>query len=225
MKKLIILVLCLSLTACASINDENSIFDSLNNYFSSSVEDNNLRFNHTSDTFTYYLPSDVFELDSNKNAIILSFNNSTIIMNLNIASIIASSGLEHAIIKDDGFFDNNKVIYSYTSKYINADDINTDFIYNLYKDSDKYLINFVSSDLNFYVTCPYNDVLNVTSRILRIARSTSIDREVIINSYSNKNTIDYDKKQINLFEYSMPSSGLLSELVDYTNYGSNKARQ
>lgn len=217
MKRLLILLLCIVLAGCTNINNDENLIEKLNYFFN--FQDNNydIRFNHTSKYFTYYLPSDVIEIDSNVNAAILKFNNSNIIMNLNITGIIDDANDAYTGFRKDGFFDDKKLISTYYGELINADNISTKYNYDLYKDNDEYLIHFITSDLNFYVTTIYSDVFNITRRLMLIASSTSVDRDAVINEYFNKNIIDYDKKQINLFEYSMPSSGLLSELVDYTN--------
>ena len=46
-----------------------------------------------------------------------------------------------------------------------------------------------------------------------IARSVDLDEDLIINNYSDKNVVDYKKKQIDLFDSTRPTSGNLSELL------------
>ena len=170
-----------------------------------------IRTNNYTRYANYYLPSDVQETDVDDLSYVFSYNHSKIIMDVNVSGIINSKYYDKYIIKDEGFFDNSKLIYSHEGNYPNPKEKMIPYFYRVYNHDDDYLAYFMSEELIFYVYTNIDDLIPVTSRILLMAKGTNIDNENIIYQYSSKEVIDFEKKQVNMFETIMPVNGNINE--------------
>ena len=68
-------------------------------------------------------------------------------------------------------------------------------------------------ELQIYAYCYEADLIQVIRHAFILAKGVNIEEEKIIDNYSAKDVIDYEKKQINLFNYVIPNSGYLQELL------------
>ena len=108
--------------------------------------------------------------------------------------------------------DQNKLVYSKSGKYLTIKDIERDYILNLYQNNDYYVIELITSDLT-YITSSKAYIKDIVKHLFTIAKSVDLDEELIIADYSDKNIVDYKKKQIDLFDSTRPTSGDLSEML------------
>lgn len=207
MRKCLILLLCLLLCGCDYVanNDVERAFDF-------EEQESTVRANNITKYYSYYLPSDVQEEVKDSETVVLTYNNSQAVMNLNIPSIINNRFYTSYVLRDDGFFDDDKLVYTRESKYLDNNEDQISYIYNLYNYGDQYLIHFMSSIVNFYGYAYQNDVAGLTSKMLLIAKSVETNKDDVINDYSSKDVINYEKKQINLFDLVLPVNGKLEEL-------------
>lgn len=213
MKKICLLFLaCLFLCACSHTED---IAASLDTVIDSELSNPTVyRQDQNTIFFSYYLPSDIYKLESYKDATIFSFNNEEILMNMNITSIIAS---EEGNIKEgarnENFYSNDRLVYSREGTYLNHDEIEVEFIYNIYAVNNKYLISFKTDDMNYYAYVSRNSLELLTKRLFMLAESMSINSESVVAYYANVDMIDYTRKQVNLFETVIPREGQLEEIL------------
>lgn len=212
MKKVfLILCLLLSLCGCKTIED-NSLNDTLDGILNTFPNISNYRINNFMNYYSYYLPSDMSEETADSDSVVLKYNDSRIIMNLNIANIV-NSKYYNSSIADEGFFDDQYLVYKKEGTYNNQEDINKVYILKVYSYKDLYALQFVTSDMNYYGSIDKGEIDEVIKHLLIVAKNTSVDTEAIVNNFSNKDVIDYKKKQINLFDTSMPTSGELTEIL------------
>lgn len=213
MKKICLLFLaCLFLCACSHTED---IAASLDTVIDSELSNPTVyRQDQNTIFFSYYLPSDIYKLESYKDATIFSFNNEEILMNMNITSIIAS---EEGNIKEgarnENFYSNDRLVYSREGTYLNHDEIEVEFIYNIYAVNNKYLISFKTDDMNYYAYVSRNSLELLTKRLFMLAESMSVNSESVVAYYANVDMIDYTRKQVNLFETVIPREGQLEEIL------------
>lgn len=207
MRKCLILLLCLLLCGC----DYVANYD-VERAFDFEEQESTVRANNITKYYSYYLPSDVQEEVKDSETVVLTYNNSQAVMNLNIPSIINNRFYTSYVLRDDGFFDDDKLVYTRESKYLDNNEDQISYIYNLYNYGDQYLIHFMSSIVNFYGYAYQNDVAGLTSKMLLIAKSVETNKDDVINDYSSKDVINYEKKQINLFDLVLPVNGKLEEL-------------
>lgn len=209
MKKLILLLLITLLSSCAS---EKVSFEKVDEIFKNTGNYVELGFNNYTKYIDYYQPSDLFENESDFLSYSFKYNNSSIVMNVNIAGVIADE-LYDGNLFNEGFFDKNTLVYSKSGEYLNVDGNNVPFKYYIYDYKDKYLLYFYSQDLIIYSYCNVADVENISMKILYLAKDSSIDKEAILADFSNKDIIDYHRKQVDLFETTLPVNGRVDELM------------
>lgn len=209
-KRICLVLLCLTLCAC----DNATAFST--SKLDSILSDEtrlNVRQNNYTDYIDYYLPSDVQEDESNKLAFSFMCELSKLVMNVNIADIINSKYHNELVLSDEGFFDEDKLIFEKKGSYVNYRNEKMPFIYRLYEYDNKYVAYFSNTDINIYGLIHPQDVEFVTDRIYTIAKGSDVDRDLIIVNYSSKDVIDYHKTQVNLFESSFPIEGRIDDLM------------
>lgn len=209
MKKIYILFVLLFLTACSSSNLNNDLDNLFNNIENINIysTNNNLKY------YSYYLPSDLGEKEITSDSITLSYGESKIIMNLNISDIINSKYYSDSLLNDDGFFNENYLVYEKSGTFTLKDETTKQYTYKLYDYDKYYVLYFKTNDIVFYGNIVKGDVKDVTRQLLIVAKSIDADEELVIADYSSKDTIDYQKKQIDLFNKQMPVEGSLSEML------------
>lgn len=199
------------LCGCKTI-ENNTLSNTLDDVLASFSDVKNYRINNILEYYSYYLPSDMAEETADSDSIVLKYNNSRIIMNLNIANIV-NSKYYHSSIIDEGFFDDQYLVYKNNGTYNNQENINKAYILKVYAYKDLYALEFITSDMNYYGSVNKNEIDEVVKHLLIMAKNTSVDNEAIVKDFSNKDVIDYKKKQINLFDTSMPVNGELTEIL------------
>lgn len=209
MKKIILLLILLLLTGCASSN----ISANLDNLFSSIDNISNHSTNNILKYYSYYLPSDMGEKEVTSDSITLIYGESTIVMNLNIADIINERYYSDVKLADDGFYNETNLVYENTGTYTLKDETVKEYLYKLYDYNEYYALYLKTSDNVFYGNVAKGEVKEVTRHLLIIAKSISIESDLIVSDYSSKDIIDYQKKQLDLFNTQKPASGSLSEML------------
>lgn len=214
MKFFKVLLILLVLTGCDKVYDQTlrpyDVSDELNKVFTNTAKSTAL-VNNYSTYMDYYLPYELNEYSSDEISSVYLLNDGKLIMNINISGIINNE------FKDEGFFDIDKIIYTYSGYYLDFNSNQEDFLFNVYKYDDEYILYFINKDLIFYAYTNKNDVLLMAQKIYDIAKSVSIDREIIVNTYSNNIEIDYQKTYVNLFKTTIPVSGRVEDLMIDTN--------
>lgn len=198
------------MTGCASTADMTSALDDV---FTSDMEKTVIRTNNYGTYIDYYLPSDTQEYACDDMSCTFVFNRSKIIMDVNISGIINMKYYPSRKITDEGFFDDDTLVYTHSGTCLKSDDEQVNYFYNLYRLNDDYLGYFVSDELIFYAYTNIADVIPVTSRILLMAKGVNVNSNDIVARYSSKDVIDYQKKQINLFETNMPVNGVVNDFM------------
>jgi len=206
-RKVLLVLIFFLLCGCNSYNkqtDLDAVFlDSTSEY----------RQNNFSEYLDYYLPSDMIEEEFAYDHVVFNFDRNKVVMNIDIASVIANKYYKNYVLTDDGYFDQSKIVYSYSGSYTNHDKNDVKFFYKVYDGKDYNILYFKSENLTFYGYCFPKDLIDMTSKIYTLAKSASIKTDNIISKYSTKDVIDYSKTQIDLFDVIMPNSGRIDDLI------------
>lgn len=210
MRRVIVFLLCIILCGCTASEDLSSELDAV---FSSEQSNERIRRNNYSHYVDYYLPSDTGELEGNELSSCFSYNSSNFVMDVNISGIINDRYYPEAGLTNEDFFDKSKLVYERRSAYVDAEGQSRDFLYRVYSYEDHYLSYFASKDLLFYGYGTRSDIVAVSSRILLMAKGAIVRENDVIAAYSKRNEVDYEKKQVNLFETIMPVNGNVNDLV------------
>ncbi|MDO4199098.1 MAG: hypothetical protein Q4D13_08960 [Erysipelotrichaceae bacterium] len=210
MKKIFICLLMVLLCGCT--NQNNDVISALDEVFSEDVKNTNYYPNSYTEVMDYYIPSDMQEMDANKQCTVLKYNDDSIVMNVNISGVITykyynSSG------STESLFDISKLYYSRTGVYCDGSGELVYYRFNVYSYDKDYLLLFSSKNINIYGYSCANDVVPVSSRMLLLAKGVNIREESIISKYSSKEVIDYERQQVDLFQSTLPVNGRIDEML------------
>ncbi len=210
-KRCLLFLLCLFLASCqgriSDIEELDAVIDA--ELAGATV----YRQDHNGAYFDYYLPSDIYEVSSKKDAVILSFNDEKILMNLNITSIIArqDADLDNYLL-EEGFYAKEDEIYYREGHYLDFDQDECAYVYAIYDVDGRHLAILKTDDMTYYAYTG-NDLALITKRLFMLAESASVDRDLVVNDYANVDMIDYRREQVNLFETIVPQEGRLEDIV------------
>lgn len=209
----IILALCLLISLCGCSSNESIQNRIEETVLKEETSVYNARINTVGDYYSYYLPSDCYLRQGDNLSALIDFASGHMVLNLNIKDIIANRYYYENLLNDDGLYCESSLIYSKSSEMmINSDEKRRYDLY-VYELESEYLIHLQTRELQMY-GCSYSGDLAETIRhMMIIAKSTEIMSDKVIDSFSAKDVIDYEKKQINLFNYVIPSSGYVQELL------------
>lgn len=210
MKFIKVLLIIFLLSGCSNIYDQNiktyDLNSELDDIFSNTNKSEAL-LNNYSKYMDYYLPYEVEEDSCDSLSSVYTLGNGKLVMNINVSGIINGK------YSDDGFFDENKKIYSSISYFVNRDDNNEKYTFCLYQYEDDYLLYFIDKEIIFYGYTYSNEVVLMAQKIFDIAKSISISDEDVIDAFSSSETIDYQKTYVNLFQTVMPTEGRIDEFI------------
>ena len=75
-----------------------------------------------------------------------------------------------------------------------------------------------SSQVEFFAIASGLQALQTAETMVRMARSVRVDNDAVIAEYSGRQTIDYSRKRLELFQNIVPENGVIEELFE--GYGS-----
>lgn len=184
----------------------------LDEIFAQSTSDVEPGFNNYTSYIDYYMPSDMMEESSDYLSFVFDYNRSKIVLNVNVAGVLSNKYYSGNIL-NEGFFSEDKIFYGVSGKFKNVDNEENEYHYNIYEYEGKYLEYFYSKDLIVYGYCTKADIVNSSLKILTLAKDSSVDRNRIVTNFSSKDVIDYQRKQVDLFETTLPVNGRVDELI------------
>lgn len=219
---LILLLICLCLSGCASVNSA-TLKEDVEKTLSNFNNINSLHANNTLTYFSYYLPSDMQEIECNDNYSLVGYNDAKIIVNLNIASIISSKYFKYSQ-NDDGFFNNEHLFLTKSDNYSNIFGQNKEYKISIYNYEKEFIVYLVNSDAVLYGYCDEYDLVELVRHMIVISKSIDVDRNRVIDNYSSKDIVNYQKEPLNLFNVIIPTEGTLEELVEISNINNSNSK-
>ena len=209
MKKICVLLLCLLLTACTYNEYDISKLDDI---FIDNTS-NDIKANNYTKYIEYYLPSDINEDECNQLSYSFNIEDDKIIMNINISDIFNDEYYDEAILTDEGFFDEDKLIYSKQGEFININNEDIKYLFKAYGYDDKCLLYMVSGEVTIYGYCVKDRIVLLSNKIYQLAKGCNVHNDKIIADFSSKNVIDYNKSPVNLFEPLFPTDGRVDDMM------------
>ena len=209
MKKILIVLACLLLCACSNILNNRSEFDEI--FVEDIVSEN--RANNYTEYIEFYVPSDLSEESCDTLSYVFNIDDCKVIMNVNVAAIINGKDFKIYALNNDGFFDEDKLIYSHEGKYTNINKEKLSYFFKAYEYDDNCLLYFVSNEVTIYGNCPKEKKILLADKIVQLAAGSNVNNSRVINDYSSKDVIDFNKKTVNLFENVFPVEGRVEEMM------------
>lgn len=208
MRKLIVLLILILMCGCANNDDMVTQLDKV--FASESMP--SARANNYTDYIEYYVPGDVNEEDADELSISFSSYDCKFVANINVASIINKEYYSTYKLNDDGFFDESKLVYENSGTINNLNKETLSYIFKAYKYDDKCLMHLISDEINIYGYGAIDKAGLLASKMMQFASSNNVNNDKIVENFSNKDVIDYQKGTVNLFENIFPVSGRVEDM-------------
>lgn len=195
---------------CSCSVNSGEIFYKLDEVFATYVKDDVPKHNNNNTKYySFYLPSDIKELEYDNIFHHLVFNCSDFVMNLNINNIM-SKNVFNTQSDDPYSFLDGYVVYSYTGSYQDSGNI---YKFDVYYYNDEYLFSFYSDNLSFFGKTVLSDVPELARHLLILNDSVIVETDKVVDDYYSGTTIDFTKEQVNLFDTYHSADGQLSDLL------------
>lgn len=210
MKKIVFLCFLLLLSSCSvtsswqqQITTELKAFQSTKNKYKQNI---NNRY------FSYYLPGDMRRDKSNLTSAILSYENVKILLNVNFADLI-EKGDSDAFLAEEGFYRNSEHLFHQEGKFLSAEKKEVAYLCEVYQYEGQYLAALFTQNFHYYAYCPESKIYEVIRHILLIAKSMKVYEDEVLADFTGDVTIDFQKKQVDLFKMIIPKNGRLSDML------------
>lgn len=172
--------------------------------------------NHSKGYFKYYLNHDTGLRASSKTSSLLIVNGNEVMMSIKVSNIVSNFHLEessNSSAKLQSFAQGDSI----EGVYLDQNNVQQAYVYNELMMGDQIAIT-LDNGLVSLVTLiyPAEKTLMIPT-LVSILRSTSVDQEVIVANYSNKEIIEYDTIHREFFEQVVPESGSLIDMYNQMN--------
>lgn len=162
--------------------------------------------------YSYYIEPSVGRIDSNISSNIFEKGNVKFVMNLNVSNIINSKYYSDAMI-DSNTVTKKDLLFSINGKYVDYLGKEYDYNCDVYQFDNLYYLSFISKYMNFYTVGSQTDLITVAQEMLKISKTIEVSEDEIISHYSSKETIEYKKEALQLFEVIVPENGRVDEML------------
>lgn len=211
MKRIVSLLLILFiLCGCKGATLEESL-NKLNEFFVNyQYSDSTHGSNNNTKYYSFYLPSDIQEIEYNDSYHHFIFCDSDFVMNLNINYILCNRIFNED--PDDPFATlSTYAIYEYDNLFSESTE---KYKFCLYKIEDEYFFSLYTNKLSFFGNTNINEVDELVNHLFMVNNSAKMDYDKIIDAYYLGTTIDYSQQPLDLFYNYIRPSGLLSDIVE-----------
>lgn len=208
MKKLLLVIIVLLLCGCQNTID---IKTQLDNAFATEQEPAS-RANNYTNYIEYYLAGDVNEESNDELSFGFSSYDCKFILNINVSNIINKEYYGNLTLVDEGFFDENKLIYERAGVIKNLNSETLNYVFKAYQYDNSCLMHLMSDEVNIYGSGAIDKGELLASKMLQLAKGNNVHNDKIIADFSSKDVIDYQKTTVNLFENIKPISGRVEDM-------------
>ena len=224
MKKILVaLMTLLLLTGCSAPSSTSSvqgITDVINRALTMEIPGEEFN-NASKEYYSYYLPKSVGREDRDATSNIFSIYGNKAILNLDVAGIINSTYYEEETVgtplRDVDMLTNLKQIRTGTCYNAAGEKIYYRIMVNMISEDTSY-ISLQTQDFIFVATCPVVETDEMLFEMIRIIRSCLADRQMVADTYSNKNDSVERPTLVTLFRELLPETG---KIVDYLDNWKN----
>lgn len=165
--------------------------------------------------YSYYAEPSVGRYASYDTGNIFCYQGTKFLMNLNVPVIINSEIYPQS--SEKGVEALGSPVTNLTGSYIDFDEIKRQYELKIYELDASYLIVMNTDVVNFCAVCANGTAVQLTSEMLKIARSVQVNKETLITAYTNHKTLNYTAEKVQLYNEIVPESGNVNELLDDTN--------
>lgn len=213
MKKILILLCVFCLCGCSASNgDLKSRLESrLAQLAHAPIQDlaDNIK-----PLYRYYIEPGIGRRQSTQTSNVFVMNDQEFVMNLDIASVINTRFYDQVLYNQSAdpdawiglegtYLDYNDLVFNYTLSIFSLED-------------GQYFIDLSMAYVNFYAVTEYAGIINLVTEMMKIGKTVDVSSEKVIATYSSKQSTEYVKEKLDLFEVVIPESGRIEELMGLT---------
>lgn len=209
MKKLIsILFILLILCGCSSITLEGTV-QKLDTVFDNYATYTYRRTNNNTKYYSFYLPSDVQEIEFDDTYHHFVFNSSDFIMNLNVNYILC----------ENVFFIEPENPFSYLKDYIvyqkdNTSNSDSPYHFCLYLVDNQYYFSYYTDKMTFSGKTELSEVKELLEHIIKMNASSELSKDTIVNDYYQGAIIEYSNKENGNINGPVQKDGNIIDILD-----------
>ena len=212
--KLIVSLSLLVLWGCASYT--GSYEDELNRRVERAVTCEAAKPNYSHGVYSYYKEPLLGRISSEETSNTFVLDDVKFVMNLRISSIINQKYYSDA--KESSGHTNLQPAAQSNGTFLDFEGKEHPFQVTLYRLNDS-IYTYASSDqAEFFAISGELEALQLAEAMIRMARSIRVDNDAVIAAYSSRQTIEYSRKRLELFQNIVPENGVIEELFE--GYGS-----
>ena len=210
MKKIIVLVTLFIIVGCTP--KQFDLQKELTNAVDKEISLQAFNVTNKKPYYSYYLSSSLGNFYSNNTTNIFTYHGNKIIMNLNAFNIINDEYYSEVTSDDETF--NQYLSFKVEGKFLDYLNEEFDYKYELFKINNLNILKMSCKNVTFYSKGNEYDLIQIARYMMQIAKSIKVNKESILSAYSSKETIEFTKESIELFEQIVPIDGNISEILD-----------
>lgn len=214
LNKLLVVLLAALSVGCAKLS--GSYEDELNRRVERAVTCSIGQPNYTHGTYTYYREPSIGRISSDETSNTFLMDDVKFVMNLRISSIINQKYYTDA--PDNSTLTSMEEVAQSSGTFNDYDGNEHGFRVSLYRLGDQMYVYTVTDQAEFFAIANDLQALQVAETMVRMARSIRVDQDAVIATYSGRQTIEYNRKRLELFQNIVPENGVIEELFE--GYGS-----
>lgn len=216
MKRLIfVFIVLFGLSACSQITSDNlSVYlkASANEAQSEAI---NPIANITKGLYSYYLPPHVGRKTSTETSTILLSNNVNILMNLDVIDVISESYYDTSTTRSfKSMLAKTENLTTFDGRFTNAAGDEIAYRVSILPINDTMiLLTLEGGYFIFTAITPIGVSNEILYDMIRIARSTTVNKPAVLLAYSTRESIDYKKETLDMFSQIAPESGTVLDMI------------
>ena len=209
---------CILLAAvlCGCVKWSGSYEEELNRRVERAVTSTVGQPNYSHSNYSYYREPIIGRISSDETSNTFLLDDVKFVMNLRISSIINKKYYSQA--PDSSMLVNMDVLARSAGTFTDYDGDDHSFDITLYRLGEGVYVYMLTDQAEFFAIANELQALQLAETMVRMARSLRVDTDAVIAEYSSKQTIDYTRKRLELFQNIVPENGVIEEL--YEGYGS-----
>lgn len=210
MKKIIISLFIL--VYCFGCGEQNFSVEKIEASIEKALSEPVFKVNHVKRYYSYYLPPSFGRMYSEQVSNIFKYRENKILMNLNISEIIQNkyySSEQQSMTTQVDY-----ELFSKTGTFLNGAGVLKEYRVDLFSFNDAKILRLITDDIILYSQTHLFETDDIIHYMFQIAKSVSIDENLILEDYASKEIISGKKENIQLFEKVVPTDGNVNELFE-----------
>ncbi len=210
MKRLFLSLMILSALSGCVVNPnsiDQAVIESLKQAEREEISSN---VNHTGSIFSYYLPSYIGKVQSTESSLVMSVHQERLVMNVDVISVV------HASVDSElrTMFSVKEALFNYTSSFVDLKGFNQTYQLIVYPYNAKYFILLQTPEVIMSSQASLGNVMDIAYEMLKFVRTVSVSKQDVINAFSNREILNYQKTDLNMFAQLAPESGTVLDMIE-----------